>query len=364
MKKTKKELKAEFRTLFNKEIAPKLASYEADRKKAFLPSLGWRMMVYSMLALFLLPFVGFRMLMVPAIVVLFTGAFLVFTNKNKRIIMDYDSEIKEKHMKSFLSIFGDFAWSKFLPQEFLSLRSFVNNLNIFPPRVTFGFDDVIKGVFDGVNIDIIETKIGGLELSVLPFILPKIFLTEFIIITVSMTCLSLQLILPGILLILLVFVAPPIIVLQQLLSSQRCVIIKCKMNKRFRTNTFFIETLKSNRSLLLKNRAGFEKVILEDVNFNKQYTTYAKNQVEARYLLTTAFIERFQNIKTAFKGKFMRAEFRDEELVILIGVDKDLFSMGTFSQQTTYATFLEMFEELYSVLDLVDELKLNEHTGL
>ena len=88
------------------------------------------------------------------------------------------------------------------------------------------------------------------------------------------------------------------------------------------------------------------------------------DQIEARYLLTTAFIERFLNIKTAFKAKYIRAEFSDEKLTLLIGTEKDLFSMGNLSQKIAFDTFAELFEELYSVLELIDTLKLNQKTGL
>ena len=38
--------------------------------------------------------------------------------------------------------------------------------------------------------------------------------------------------------------------------------------------------------------------------------------------------------------------------------------MGSISKKTTGKTFVELFEELYSVLSLIDELKLNQKTGL
>ena len=80
--------------------------------------------------------------------------------------------------------------------------------------------------------------------------------------------------------------------------------------------------------------------------------------------MTTAFIERFLNIKTSFKAQYIRAEFKDSKLYIILGVDKDLFAMGNISKKTTGQTFVELFEEMYSVLSLVDELKLNQKIGL
>ena len=107
-----------------------------------------------------------------------------------------------------------------------------------------------------------------------------------------------------------------------------------------------------------------QPVNLEDVKFSALYNIYSTDQIEARYLLTTAFMERFLNIKTAFKAEYIRAEFFRNKLILVIGVNKDFFAMGSISKKTTGKTFVELFEELYSVLSLIDELKLNQKTGL
>ena len=44
----------------------------------------------------------------------------------------------------------------------------------------------------------------------------------------------------------------------------------------------------------------FQKIVLEDIEFEKRFDTYSTNQVEARYLLTTLFMKRFENLKTPF----------------------------------------------------------------
>ena len=64
------------------------------------------------------------------------------------------------------------------------------------------------------------------------------------------------------------------------------------------------------------------------------------------------------------KAKYIRAEFSNDKLTLLIGTDKDLFSMGKLSEKIAFNTFVQLFEELYSVLELIDTLKLNQKTGL
>ena len=102
----------------------------------------------------------------------------------------------------------------------------------------------------------------------------------------------------------------------------------------------------------------FQKIVLEDIEFEKRFDTYSTNQVEARYLLTTLFMKRFENLKTSFKAKNIRAEFTGEELIVLIQVDKDMFQMGSIT------TFIDMANEICSVLAISKQLNLDSKTGL
>lgn len=108
----------------------------------------------------------------------------------------------------------------------------------------------------------------------------------------------------------------------------------------------------------------FQKIILEDIEFEKKFNTYSTNQVEARYLLTTLFMKRFENLKTSFKAKNIRAEFIGKELIVLIQVDKDMFQMGSITKETTFSTFIDMANEICSVLAISKQLNLDSKTGL
>ena len=51
--------------------------------------------------------------------------------------------------------------------------------------------------------------------------------------------------------------------------------------------------------VLFKTRK-MQKAKMEDVEFEKLFNIQTKNQIEARYLITPAFMERFKNLETAF----------------------------------------------------------------
>ncbi len=75
-------------------------------------------------------------------------------------------------------------------------------------------------------------------------------------------------------------------------------------------------------------------------------------------------MKRFEDIKTSFTAKNIRAEFKDDELVILIETGKDLFQMGAVTKETTMATFSVMLSEIYSTLAIANQLNLDSQTGL
>ena len=107
------------------------------------------------------------------------------------------------------------------------------------------------------------------------------------------------------------------------------------------------------------------KITLEDPVFNKKFNVYSSDQVEARYLVTTSFMERFLNLKTAFGAKMAKCSFYDDSVMFAISTGKNLFEIGNLFHRLDNPKQLEkFFNELSSVLSLIDYFKLNEHTGL
>ncbi len=146
-------------------------------------------------------------------------------------------------------------------------------------------------------------------------------------------------------------------------SPFRGVLVEFEMNKNFEGHTFILERALSSSSVKF-DRSKFEEVKLEDPEFMEKYIVYSDNQVEARYILTTAFIERFRNMKMAFKAKFIRAAFKDGKITISVNAGRDLFAMCSYNKDTDSNTFMELFDELLSVFELINALKLNQKIGL
>ena len=114
-----------------------------------------------------------------------------------------------------------------------------------------------------------------------------------------------------------------------------------------------------------KDKTILREIKLEDPEFNKRYRAYSSNEVEGRYLITTAFMERFNNIKTAFGARGAKCSFYGDNLMFAITTGKNLFEVGNLFTSLNKPKQLQKFmNELISIFALVDYFKLDEKTGL
>lgn len=143
-------------------------------------------------------------------------------------------------------------------------------------------------------------------------------------------------------------------------------VIRLQMNKDFAGTT----VIRPKKEVEVKDvndlkKLKYQKVELEDIEFNKTYNVYSTDQVEARYLLTTAFVERFQNINMAFDSKVAFCAFSGKYVYIAPYCKKDLFSVCSLMKNVAdEQQFVKLFNELTSILALVDHFKLDKKLGL
>lgn len=381
LKKTKTELIQEFKQFYYQKAAPLLPDYEAKRGKEKYNLYLFNAIVLGFIILALFHFSQIMVCIGGALIFISFFALILLNPKNKSFIInsDYEMVIKEKLMPEFLSLFGNFSWSKYVVKDIRGIFKKFKTLKIFPITHLFAFDDLILGEYGGINLKLYEIRTGFRAINlpiVLMFVIilcivaPIYFTILFSINSFIMNLVSIFNKNLGDALFLifqaLIFVFPPILAIIYAIRTAaiRCLMAEFEIPKNFSGNTCIYEKAATAKKLIFKSKNGMEPVHLEDIKFSELYNVFSTDQIEARYLLTTAFIERFLNIKTAFKAKYIRAEFSDEKLTFLIGTEKDLFSMGNLSQKIAFDTFAELFEELYSVLELIDTLKLNQKTGL
>ena len=231
------------------------------------------------------------------------AGFCWLANKVKK---DFERKVKAGVINSFLSFFGDFTWS---------CNDCVSHSEIEDSKVVGNFtsmtnDDYFEGRYKNLRIVISEVKLvrgSGKNRT-------------------------------------------------QIFSG---IFVKLDLNKRFNSHTIIVEN-NPLKGFFAKNfNVDMQKIELEDVEFEKEFDVYAHDQVEARYLITPSFIERFKALKKVYDSKDIRASFLDKSITISIPCQKDMFCLADVRKPVTdTGEIQQLFEEFAAVLALVDLLNL------
>ncbi len=96
---------------------------------------------------------------------------------------------------------------------------------------------------------------------------------------------------------------------------------------------------------------------LEDPRFEALFDTYTSDQVEARYLLSTAMLERFSALHQRFPR--LRARFHDETLLLLLPSRWDRFEPSLTRSARNRGQLDGFREDIEACLSVVDALNLN-----
>lgn len=76
-------------------------------------------------------------------------------------------------------------------------------------------------------------------------------------------------------------------------------------------------------------------------------------------------MERLNNMKLAFQADKVSCAFYQNQLLIGLHTKKDLFSLCSLFKPVDDANqYYQMFEEILSIIKLIDYFKLNQKTGL
>lgn len=288
----------------HKDILPLLKQYDPERKQRLILAIlcGAVCWVAALLVFFLVE--GNTGNIVAGLIAL--GGFIWYTIKKQ-----FEKKIKRTVMPVLMKAVPDFYWQLEPPIP----EDDIIDSKIFPlaKESTKTYDDAFLGKYRGVEISIAESK---------------------------------------------------------LISNKRNVfsgaIIRIRMNKDFEGMTI----IRPKKEVEVKDvkdlkKSKFQKVDLEDIEFNKTYDVYSTDQIEARYLLTTAFLERFRNINMAFDTKVAYCSFYGKYVYIAPYCKKDLFSICSLIKNVDdEAQFVKLFNEFTSVLALVDHFKLDKKLGL
>ena len=132
----------------------------------------------------------------------------------------------------------------------------------------------------------------------------------------------------------------------------RQVIIGMTFNKKFNSHTLITMDTKSHKP----PEENLKHTELEDVVFEKKFDVFTNDPIEARYLITTAFMERLNNTSKVFKGNLYSCAFLNDKFYIAFSVQEEFFNItniGT-SLEKKEEEISDFFEQILSIYKLID----------
>ena len=138
-------------------------------------------------------------------------------------------------------------------------------------------------------------------------------------------------------------------------------LITLDMNKKFNCHT----VLKPNMGGRFLANGDLRHTVLEDPEFERKFDVLTNDEVEARYLLTPTFMERLKNIQMSFLAYSTDCAFYQNKLIIAMETSQDMFHIGSiWKPLTDESQYFKMFEEVFSIIKLIDHFKLDQKIGL
>lgn len=99
--------------------------------------------------------------------------------------------------------------------------------------------------------------------------------------------------------------------------------------------------------------------------FEKQFEVYSNNQVEARYLLTTSFMERLLRLSDLLGSNHIQCSFYDDKLLLMVPSSYNRFETSSIYVPATFVGDINtILSEMKLIFEIIDILKLNQRIGL
>ena len=238
--------------------------------------------------------------------------FLIF-----KILKHYKSKAKQIVFEKLFSYWGNFKYFPKIKNYNDENEAYIHDLKLFNLFNRYNCDDFISGEYNGLKMDIQELDLKYVTGSGRNRRVVQIF---------------------------------------------KGVLVISSCNKKFSGRT----VISTDKGMFnsLNGLGGLENVKLEDPVFEKFFEVYSTDQIEARYLLTTAFMNRL--VKSAYKSKDMKimCSFEHEKINLAFACSKDWFEIPVTKSVTDIRNYQSVLLELASILSVLDALELEKEIGM
>ncbi len=99
-------------------------------------------------------------------------------------------------------------------------------------------------------------------------------------------------------------------------------------------------------------------VKMEDIEFEKEFVVYGTDQVEARYILSTALMQRILEFKRKMKVP-VHIGFVNSNLYMAISIKKNMFEPRIFSTILDFRMVKDYLEDVILAVGIVEDMNLN-----
>ena len=247
----------------------------------------------------------------------FFAAALGFNWLVYRILKHYKTKAKQVVFDKLFSYWGNFKYFPKIKDYNDRNEAYIHDLKLFSSFNQYDCDDFISGEYNGLKMDIQELDLKYVTGSGRNRRVIQIF---------------------------------------------KGVLVISSCNKKFDGKTI----VSTDKGILnsLNGIAGLKNVKLEDPVFEKYFEVYSTDQIEARYLLTSAFMNRL--VKCARKSKDMKimCSFEHGKINLAFANSKDWFEVPVTKPVTDIRNYQSVLLELATILSVIDALKLEDNIGL
>ena len=130
-------------------------------------------------------------------------------------------------------------------------------------------------------------------------------------------------------------------------------VLVCEFYKKFNG-----QTIVASRTLNTKFLG--EKEQMDDTLFNDEFRVFTDDKVEARYLLTPAFMKRLRELKIKYAAEMgVSAAFMDDKFYLFLNGAENKFETTLFSLPPSLYEVKQIKKEISELLSIIDELNLN-----
>ncbi|QYJ78744.1 DUF3137 domain-containing protein [Shewanella acanthi] len=144
----------------------------------------------------------------------------------------------------------------------------------------------------------------------------------------------------------------------------RGTVVELSSHKTFNGHTVVLKDRGGLANFFSDSHAGLERVKLEDPLFEKEFDVFSTDQIESRYLLNTAFMDRLQQLAKYFEGNIQCAFFRNRLIIFLPNRRSRFQAQSIFNGASFASEFSQLNREMKQLFAIIEVLKLNEYTGL